>query len=130
MADTMNSTPKHVVSSTLENRRWNSTVIDGHRRSSTVIDGSGGPVLVSGSCRLMHTLLLSGLIDTLRMQIFPVSIGRGLRLFPDSGQARLQPRQPADVRQRRPRLRVHNRDLNLNDWRDGDSQLGISERSA
>jgi hypothetical protein len=39
MADTMNSTPKHVVSSTLENRRWNSTVIDGHRRSSTVIDG-------------------------------------------------------------------------------------------
>jgi hypothetical protein len=50
MADTMNSTPKHVVSSTLENPRWNSTVIDGHRRSSTVAVARSWLPEAVGSC--------------------------------------------------------------------------------
>lgn len=87
MADAMNSMPKHVVSSTLQNPGWNSTVIDGSGDVVAAVralkDGDGGPVLIAGSCRLVHTLMLSGLVDTLRLQLFPVSIGSGLRVFPD-----------------------------------------------
>jgi dihydrofolate reductase len=35
------------------------------------------------SCRLVHSLLLAGLVDELRLMVFPVSIGAGLRVFPD-----------------------------------------------
>jgi len=45
--------------------------------------GDGGPILVPGSCTLVHTLLVNGLVDELRSMVFPVSIGGGLRVFRD-----------------------------------------------
>ncbi len=44
----------------------------------------GGPILVAGSVRLVHTLLDSDLVDLLRLMVFPVTIGAGLRVFPDT----------------------------------------------
>lgn len=83
--DKMNSMPKHVVSRTLRNPRWNATVLDGEVPAAVqaLKQGDGGPILVAGSCTLVHALLLHGLVDELRLMIFPVSIGHGLRVFPD-----------------------------------------------
>ena len=46
--------------------------------------GDGGPIQVPGSCSLVHGLLEAGLVDELRLMVFPVSIGAGLRVFPDA----------------------------------------------
>jgi dihydrofolate reductase len=86
MADRMNSMPKHVVSSTLTDPGWNSTVIRGDvvAEVEQLKAGDGGPILVAGSGTLVHTLVDHDLVDEYRLMVFPVSIGGGLRLFPDS----------------------------------------------
>ena len=45
--------------------------------------GEGGPILVAGSARLARTLLAHGLVDELRLMLFPVLVGGGSRLFPE-----------------------------------------------
>src|SRR5256885_12867594 len=42
-----------------------------------------GVVLVAGSGTLVGTLLAAGLVDELRLMVFPTILGRGRRLFPD-----------------------------------------------
>lgn len=83
-ADRMNSMPKVVVSRTMTHATWNNTTVvpdlDAVRRLK---DEEGGPILVAGSNRLVHSLLLAGLVDELRLMVFPVSIGAGLRVFPE-----------------------------------------------
>lgn len=88
-ADKMNSMPKHVVSSTLRDPAWQpTTVLEGDAAAAVQAlkrdDDIKGPILVAGSCTLVHTLMAWGLVDELRLQIFPVSIGNGLRVFPDT----------------------------------------------
>jgi dihydrofolate reductase len=89
-ADKMNLMPKHVASTTLRNPQWNATVLDGDTPTAVqaLKDGDGDPILVAGSCALVHTLLLHNLVDELRLMVFPVSVGHGLRVFPD-GQTKL-----------------------------------------
>jgi dihydrofolate reductase len=83
-ADKMNAMPKYVVSSTLTDPEWsNTTVIGGLDAVRELKDGDGGPILVAGSCALVHALLASGLVDELRLMVFPVAVGGGLRVFPD-----------------------------------------------
>jgi dihydrofolate reductase len=43
------------------------------------------PIMVAGSKTLVHTLLEHDLVDQLNLMVFPVTIGGGLRVFPDSG---------------------------------------------
>lgn len=38
---------------------------------------------MAGSATLVHALLLAGLVDELRLAVFPVAIGHGLRVFPE-----------------------------------------------
>lgn len=86
MADKMNSMPKHVVSSTLRDPAWTNTTVLGPDLAGEVgalKAGEGDPILVAGSCRLVHALLGLGLVDELRLQVFPVAVGGGLRPFPD-----------------------------------------------
>lgn len=84
-ADRMNAMPKHVASTALTSPTWNTTVLQGDVPTAVraLKDADGGPILVAGSCTLVHTLLLEGLVDELRLQVFPVSIGHGLRVFPE-----------------------------------------------
>ncbi|MGH2980298.1 MAG: dihydrofolate reductase family protein [Solirubrobacterales bacterium] len=99
-ADKMNSMPKHVVSSTLsEPLEWNnSTVLRGDVADEVakLKDTNGGPILVAGSAMLVQSLIENDLVDELRLLVFPVLIGGGKRMFPESLQKK--PLKPADTR--------------------------------
>ena len=84
LADRLNSMPKYVVSSTLEDPAWNnSTVLNGD-----VVNGVSklkqeltGDIVVPASFQLVHVLMEHDLADELRLKIFPVVLGAGERLF-------------------------------------------------
>jgi dihydrofolate reductase len=68
---------KHVVSTTLkEPLASNATVVDDPA-------GVSGNVLVLGSGELVDSLLRRRLVDELRLQVFPVLLGSGRKLFRD-----------------------------------------------
>ena len=80
----MNSMPKYVVSTTLENPEWNnSTVIRGNIADEVMKlkDETDGDILVQGSGQLTQTLLDEGLVDEWRLMIFPIIVGQGKHLF-------------------------------------------------
>jgi dihydrofolate reductase len=86
-ADKMNAMPKHVVSTTLRDPEWrNSRVIRGDvaQEISGLKAQEGGPILVIGSRTLVHTLIEHDLVDEYRLMIFPVVLGSGRRLFPET----------------------------------------------
>jgi dihydrofolate reductase len=84
-ADKMNNMPKYVVSTTLEDPEWNNTtVLRDVRDVAGLKDGDGGPILVAGSRTLVHGLMENGLVDEYRLMIFPVVLGSGARLFPET----------------------------------------------
>jgi len=86
-ADKMNGMPKHVVSTKLRDPVWNnSTVIRGEVGSEVarLKKGKGGPILVAGSRTLVHSLMRHGLVDEFRFMIFPIILGSGRRVFPDT----------------------------------------------
>jgi dihydrofolate reductase len=83
-ADKFNNMPKYVVSSTLKDPDWNnSTVLDGDlvEQVSRVKQEQGGDVVVHGSAQLVQALIEHGLVDELRLMVFPVVLGAGKRLF-------------------------------------------------
>lgn len=90
-ADKMNGMAKFVVSGTLRDPEWANTSVLPVRGDEDVVKAvtelktqHGGPILVAGSHRLVHTLLGNDLVDELRLMVFPVTIGSGLRVFPES----------------------------------------------
>ena len=93
LADKMNAMPKHVVSTTLRNPEWNnSTVIKSNvpaeiarlKQQGDFKQEDGGPILVIGSRMLAHALMAHRLVDEYRVMIFPVLVGSGRRLFPET----------------------------------------------
>jgi dihydrofolate reductase len=83
-ADKFNAMPKYVVSSTLEEPEWNnSTVLKGDvvEEVAKLKQESDGDIVVHGSARLAQTLVEHGLVDELRLMVFPVVLGSGKRLF-------------------------------------------------
>ncbi|MBF6206065.1 MULTISPECIES: dihydrofolate reductase family protein [Nocardia] len=87
-ADRLNSLPKYVVSSTLGKAEWsNSTVLAGEMvdevsRLKRELDGD---IVVYASARLVHALIEHGLVDELRLTVYPVVLGAGRRLFGETG---------------------------------------------
>jgi dihydrofolate reductase len=87
-ADKFNNMPKYVVSSTLKDPEWtNSTVIDGDLAEavSKLREEVDGDVVVHGSAQLVQALVDQGLVDELRLMVFPVILGAGKRLFGETG---------------------------------------------
>ncbi len=87
MADKINTMDKVVVSSTLGSSEWtNTTVIDGDAMAhvAALKAGDGGPILVVGSRTLAQALLAAGLVDELHLQVFPLVLGSGRRLYGES----------------------------------------------
>jgi dihydrofolate reductase len=84
LADKMNSLPKYVVSSTLQDPSWsNSTVLNGDVVDdvSKLKQQRGGEIVVLGSPQLARTLIECDLVDEVRLMIYPVVLGAGARLF-------------------------------------------------
>ncbi|HET8895257.1 MAG TPA: dihydrofolate reductase family protein [Gaiellaceae bacterium] len=84
LADRLNSVPKYVVSSTLEQPDWNnSTVLQGDvlERVSKLKQELDGELVVPGSFQLVRLLMEHDLVDELRLKVFPVVLGEGERLF-------------------------------------------------
>ena len=84
LADRLNSKPKYVVSSTLQDPAWNnSTVLKGDVVSevSKLKQQLAGDIAVAASFQLVHTLIEHDLADELRLFVFPVVLGSGERLF-------------------------------------------------
>jgi dihydrofolate reductase len=84
LADRLNSMPKYVVSSTLEDPGWNnSTVLKGDvvTEVSKLKQGLDGEIVVPASYQLGRALIAHDLVDELRIVVFPVVLGAGERLF-------------------------------------------------
>jgi dihydrofolate reductase len=77
-AERMNSMPKYVVTSTLDQAEWtNSTILPG-KLADDVADlkaRSGRDILVYGSAQLVDGLVSEGLLDELRIWLHPVLVG-------------------------------------------------------
>jgi len=83
-ADRLNSLPKYVVSSTLQEPKWNnSTVLRGDVVSevSKLKQELNGDIVVYASYQLERTLIEHDLVDELRLVVYPVLLGAGQRLF-------------------------------------------------
>src|SRR5262249_43303080 len=80
-ADKMNSMPKYVLSSTLENADWNnSTILRSLDDVAKLKDALDGVILVAGSAQLVQGLLERDLVEGLRLMLFPGAPGPGKRL--------------------------------------------------
>jgi dihydrofolate reductase len=83
-ADRLNNMPKYVVSGTLAAARWgNSTVLTGDvvNEVSKLKRELSGDIVVYASFQLGRTLLDHDLVDELRLTVYPVVLGSGMRLF-------------------------------------------------
>ncbi len=87
-AERMDSLPKYVVSSTLDRPGWNNATalrrdpVDEVSELKRKVDGE---ILVYGSYQLVRLLIARNLADELRLVVFPVALGSGLRLFDGIG---------------------------------------------
>ena len=84
IAEALNTKTKHIASRTLSSLDWDTArlldgeVIDAVRKLK---EQNGGELQVHGSAGLIQTLLEEDLVDELRLIVFPVTLGRGKRLF-------------------------------------------------
>jgi dihydrofolate reductase len=88
VAKALNTLPKYVASSTLHDPQWaNTTVLDGDLASAVqgLKERDGRELQVHGSGKLVQFLLANDLVDRLNLLVFPVIVGDGRRLFPESG---------------------------------------------
>ena len=88
-ADKFNEMPKYVVSSTLKDPEWtNTTVLEGDVAESVkkLRDEVDGNIVVHGSAQLVQALIEHGLVDELRLMVFPVVLGTGKRLFGETSE--------------------------------------------
>jgi dihydrofolate reductase len=87
-ADFINTTPKHVVTSTELRTPWvNSTWVEGpvEQHVTDLKRSDGGDIGVHGSIRLAQSLLQAELVDELRLVVAPTIAGAGRRLVsPDA----------------------------------------------
>ena len=79
----MNSMPKYVVSTTLEEATWtNSTIVSGDVPAElATLREQDHNLLVAGSGTLVATLMEHDLVDEYRLMTFPIVLGSGKRLF-------------------------------------------------
>jgi dihydrofolate reductase len=92
-AKQINTMPKYVYSTTLEDPSWQSTTVlagDFAEEIRRVKDEVDGVILVAGSATLVQGLVAHDLVDELRLMVFPVVLGSGKRLFGDSGKKPLR----------------------------------------
>jgi len=84
----LEETPKYVASTTLTDPQWTDTTIlsgDAAAAIGELKAKPAGELQVHGSGALVRWLLDKHLVDEILLFIYPVVVGQGMRLFPDSG---------------------------------------------
>lgn len=83
-ADRITNLPKYIVSTTLQETEWPNS----HFMSSNIVEAisrlkeqPGQDILVAGSGTLVQMLIEHSLVDEYRLQVYPLVLGSGQRLF-------------------------------------------------
>src|SRR5690606_26701483 len=91
VAAALNTSPKHVVSTTLTDPQWSNTVgvisEDVVAAVRALKERPGDELQVHGCWQLVQTLHNAGLVDEYRLLEFPVVVGGGKRVFHDGAAA-------------------------------------------
>jgi dihydrofolate reductase len=84
----LNVLPKYVPSTTLQDPDWETQVITGDVEAAIgdLKSKPGRELQVHGSGELLRWLLERDLVDELNLEVMPVVVGAGRRLFPEQGQ--------------------------------------------
>lgn len=84
----LNSRPRYVVSTTLTDPQWSGTTVLSGDLTAAIGElkaQHGGDLVVPGSGELVRWLMANNLVDRLDLLIYPVIVGQGTRLFPETG---------------------------------------------
>jgi dihydrofolate reductase len=88
IAAALNTRPKYVASTTLSNPQWaDTTVLSGDVAAAIgeLKARPAGELQVHGSGSLVRWLFDNQLVDEITLLTYPLVIGQGTRLFPDTG---------------------------------------------
>ena len=92
-ADKFNALPKHVVSTTLTNPRWECTTIirgDLSDEVERLKKRYKGDIVVHGSHTLVQDLINRNLVDEYHLFVYPIVLGSGIRVFEEGRKSKLK----------------------------------------
>jgi dihydrofolate reductase len=85
-AERMNAMPKYLASHTIIAPAWNNTTAFGKdliQEARELKSKYRGNILIYGSASVVHALMPHGLVDQFNLMVYPVLLGRGIKLFPE-----------------------------------------------